>query len=285
MSDRTVVGWDGSLEADVALEWAVRRAEQAHDGVILVDVEDTSRPVPGEVITAEMVAARHRSADEEAQRLADRYPGLRVSTHIMAGDRLEQLRSFSRPDNLVVVGTGQRSGPRSRYGWSLGARLAATAHGAVAVVPGMPEPNRSTVVVGVDGSETSMKAARFAAREARRLGHELLVVHAWLDPMATVSDLRAEGSLLEAMEVEHRRMLDSAVETLADANPDIVVSELLVRDQVYYALAAPARTASLLVVGSRQERGIARVLLGSVSHTMILHIEAPTIIVTPGCQI
>jgi hypothetical protein len=26
MTDRTIVGWDGSPEADVALEWAVERA-------------------------------------------------------------------------------------------------------------------------------------------------------------------------------------------------------------------------------------------------------------------
>ncbi|MEN0083386.1 MAG: universal stress protein [Leifsonia sp.] len=140
--------------------------------------------------------------------MSDEHPGLRVNTHIMAGDRLEELRRFSRPDNLVVVGTGQRSGPRARYHWSLGARLAATARGAVAVVPALPEEGRTSVVVGVDGSEVSLKAARFAAREARRLGHELVVVHSWLDPLVSVSGAVSEGPLLGELEEEHKAMLE-----------------------------------------------------------------------------
>ena len=281
MSNRTIVGWDGSLEADIALEWAVRRAEQEKDGNILVDVEDTSLPVPGQVITPEMVAVRHASADEQARRLSDQHPGLRVNTHVVAGDRLEELRRFSRPENLVVVGTGVRRGPRSRYHWSIGARLAATARGAVAIIPDLPDGARSTVVVGVDGSEVSLKAARYAAREARRLGQDLVVVHGWLDPLIAVSDMRMEGPLLGELEEEHRRVLDSVVDTLRRANPDLTISSSLVRDQAYYALAEPARSASLLVLGTQQARGIDRFLLGSVSHTMILHIETPTIVVAP----
>ncbi|WP_431218940.1 universal stress protein [Leifsonia xyli] len=164
MSERTVVGWDGSLEADIALEWAVQRAEQNGDGILLVDVEDSQRPVPGEVVTPQMVARRHQDADREAERLSADHPGLRVYTHVMAGGRLDELRGFSRPDNLVVVGTGQRTGLRSRYHWSLGARLAAGVRGALAVIPALPEQNRSRVVVGIDGSEVALKAARFAAR-------------------------------------------------------------------------------------------------------------------------
>ncbi|MGH1548787.1 hypothetical protein ACRAWB_06270 [Leifsonia poae] len=56
MSERTIVGWEGSLEADVAMEWAVERAERTGDGILLVDIEDTDRPVPGAVVTPEMVA-------------------------------------------------------------------------------------------------------------------------------------------------------------------------------------------------------------------------------------
>lgn len=285
MSNRTIVGWDGSLEADIALEWAVRRAGQVDDGIILVDIEDSSLPVPGQVITAQMVAARHEAADQQAQRLSDQYPGLRVNTHIIAGDRLEELRRFSRPDSLLVLGTGVRRGPRSRYHWSLGARLAATARGAVAIIPELPDDSRSTVVVGVDGSEVSLKAARFAAREARRLDHELVVVHGWLDPLVAVSDMRMEGPLLGELEEEHRRMLNSVVDSLRSTNLDLAISSSMVRDQPYYALAEPARSASLLVLGTQQTRGIDRFLLGSVSHTMILHIETPTIVVTPECLI
>jgi nucleotide-binding universal stress UspA family protein len=285
MKERTVVGWDGSLEAEQALEWAVRRAEQNDDAILLVEVEDDEKPIPGRVVTPEMVARRHEAADERARRVSDEHPGLRVNTHIMAGDRLEELRRFSRPDNVVVVGTGQRSGPRARYHWSLGARLAATARGAVAVIPALPEEGRSTVVVGVDGSEVSLKAARFAAREARRLGNELIVVHSWLDPLVSVSGAVSEGPLLGELEEEHGAMLHSVVGSLRSANPDLTITPRLVRDQVYYALADPVRSASLLVLGTQQHRGVDRFLLGSVSHAMILHIEVPTVVVAPDCLV
>jgi len=39
----------------------------------------------------------------------------------------------------------------------------------------------------------------------------------------------------------------------------------------------------MLVVGTEQSRGIDRMLLGSVSHSMILDIEIPTIVVAPDC--
>jgi len=285
MSERTVVGWDGSLEAGVALDWAVRRAEQVGDGILLVDVEDTERPVPGEVVTPQMVARRHQQADREAELISDQHPGLRVYTHVPAGGRLDELRRFSRPDNLLVVGTSQRSGLRSRYHWSLGAQLAAGVRGALAVVPALPEEARSTVVVGIDGSEVSMKAARFAAREARRLQQELLVVHSWLDPMMAVSDIRAEGPLLGELEEEQSRMVDAAVHSLRSGNPDLEISVHFTRDQVQVALADRARSASLLVLGTQQTRGIDRFLLGSVSHAMILRIEVPTIVVAPECLV
>ncbi|MGH1548788.1 universal stress protein [Leifsonia poae] len=203
----------------------------------------------------------------------------------MAGGRLDELRSFSRPDNLVVVGTGRRTGLRTRYHWSLGARLAGCVHGALAVVPSLPEGDRTMVVVGIDGSEVSMKAARFAAREARRLEQGLLVVHSWLDPMIAVSDIRVESPLLGELEAEHARMLDAFVHSLRSSNPDLIISSHLTQEQATDALAQEARSASLLVLGTQQTRGVDRFLLGSVSHAMILRIEVPTIVVAPECLV
>jgi nucleotide-binding universal stress UspA family protein len=286
MSDRTIVGWDGSLEADLALEWAVERAKAEHDGILLVDVEDPAELAPGQVVTEELVAQRHLAADAQAQRVSDENAGLRVSTHVMAGDRLEELRRFSRADTLVVVGTGERHWPHLRYDWSLGAQLAGVARGAVAIVPGLPEPSRSTVVVGVDGSEVSLKAARYAAREARRLGGDLLVVHAWLEPMVGIPEVqRPDGRFTRDLETEHEAILHSVARTVRAANPDLTVTATLVRDDPRHALRAHLASAALLVVGTEQARGMDRLLLGSVSHAMILAIEVPTIVVAPECLI
>ncbi|UAJ77824.1 hypothetical protein IT072_10945 [Leifsonia sp. ZF2019] len=47
MSDNTVVGWDGSPAADLALTWAVARAEAEQDGILLIDIEETETAAPG----------------------------------------------------------------------------------------------------------------------------------------------------------------------------------------------------------------------------------------------
>jgi nucleotide-binding universal stress UspA family protein len=282
MSDRTVVGWDGSLESRLALEWAVARALDEHDGILLVDIEDAK---PGAVVTEQMVAERHLAADAEAERIAAQHPGLRISTHIMAGDRLDELRRFAHPDTLVVVGTGRRTRPHTRYSWSIGARLAAVASGAVAIVPGLPEEDRSMVVAGVDGSEVSMKAARFAAREARRTRSGLRLVHAWFEPIVAARGVGVDVRFLHEIRGEHQRILESAEHTIQAANPDLPVTALLVHGDAPHGLADAVADARLLVVGTEQAHGIGRMLLGSTSHALILDIAVPTIVVSPDTLI
>ncbi|WP_295124253.1 universal stress protein [uncultured Leifsonia sp.] len=286
MSDRTIVGWDGSLESGVALEWAVQRAKAEHDGIVLVDVEDPAALAPGQVVTSELVARRHVAADAEAQRVSEANDGLRISTHVMAGDRRDELRGFSRADTLVVVGTGPRHWPHVRYDWSLGAQLAAVARGAVAIIPGVPEEGSTAVVVGVDGSEVSMKAARFAAREARRLGGELRIVHAWLEPLVGLPEVQQpDGRFSVDLQAEHDAILQSVARTVRDANPDLTVTARLVRDDPRNAILSSLDDAALLVVGTEQARGLDRLMLGSVSHALILAIRVPTIVVAPECLI
>lgn len=286
MTDRTIVGWDGTEESDVALAWAVERARAERDGILLVDIEDPAALAPGQVITPELVARRHLAADAKAQRVSDANGLLSISTHVMAGDRREELRRFTRPDNLVVVGTGERHWPLARYDWSLGAQLAAVVIGALAIIPALPELERTTVVVGVDGSEVSLKAARFAAREARRLGGGLRIVHAWLEPLVGIPEVQQpDGRFAVDLEDEHDNILQSVARTVRAANPDLTVTAELVRDDPRNALLARLDDAALLVVGTEQARGFGRWMLGSVSHALILAIRVPTIVVAPECLI
>ncbi len=286
MVDRTIVGWNSTRESGIALEWAVRRAKAEHDGILLIDVEDPAALAPGQVLTEDLVARRHLAADAEAQRVSDANGGLRISTHVMAGDRRDELRAYSRPDTLIVVGTGRRHWPLMRYDWSLGAQLAAFARGAVAVIPELPAADRTRVVVGVDGSEVSLKAARFAAREARRLGGELRIVHAWLEPLVGLPEVQQPDSRFSLdLQTEHDVILQSVVRTVRAANPDLTVTSTLVRDDPRQAILSALDDVALLVVGTEQARGLDRMVLGSVSHSLILAIRVPTIVVAPECLI
>ena len=73
-------------------------------------------------------------------------------------------------------------------------------------------------------------------------------------------------------------MLAESVAGLGDRYPDLVVHQQLVQSQPAQALLDAAKGARLLVVGSRGLGGVARMLLGSVSHTLVLHPPCPVLV-------
>lgn len=261
----TIVGWDGSLAADLALEWAAGRAAAEHEGMLILRAGKGQRS----------------ELDELAQSMRDAHPGLQVRAEQAEGDPIDQLLRYSGPNTLVVAGTTPRRGARLRYHWSVGSRLAARAIGAAAIVPGLVDDAHTGVVAGIDESDVALRAARFAAREARRLGHELVLVHAWHEPEMTVPDLSMDRSLLEAVERSHRNLLDTVTDSLARSNPDLAVRAELVQDHAAHALKRATATAALLVLGTERLHRI-DAMLGSVAQAVILDIQIPTVVVAPG---
>lgn len=75
-----------------------------------------------------------------------------------------------------------------------------------------------------------------------------------------------------------RLILAESVAGLAERYPDMVVHRVLVKDQPSQALIDAAAKARLLVVGSRGRHGVARALLGSVSHSVVLHAPCPVMV-------
>ena len=140
---------------------------------------------------------------------------------------------------------------------------------------------RERVVVGVDGSESSLRALRWAADEARRRGATLDVVHAWHLPYAAGYPYLAAYGDLGVFEEEGRAILDRALtETnLKDAEG---VEPIFVHGGPARVLLDTAKGADLLVVGSRGLGGFAGLLLGSVSHQVALHAPCPAVIIPAG---
>ena len=144
-----------------------------------------------------------------------------------------------------------------------------------------------TIVVGVDGSEPSRDALRWAAEEARLRGARVRAVHVWtfvpptpigepgMIPMPT-GDYAGQ---LNAEQGAARAELEAA---LADAFPSgasVEIDSALVEGDAGEQLAAEAEGADLLVVGSRGRSGIASVLLGSVSSHLVSHAPCPVVVV------
>ena len=125
------------------------------------------------------------------------------------------------------------------------------------------------VVVGVDGSDSSWHAVRWAAAETRRVRGRLRIVlaHRWR-PAARL--LASEGSD-DIVEAQADLIVDEAVAAARAAAPGIEVEGLSVQANPTSALLEAATDARLAVVGSRGRGGFASLLLGSVSLQVATH--------------
>jgi nucleotide-binding universal stress UspA family protein len=276
----TVVGWAGSARGGAALEWAKRREIPRAGAITLLSVVEGHPPPHHHPVPGYIVEAADRTARAEVARLGRAHPELRVSATVRVGDPLDVLVRASNPREVLAVGTSARSGPHFVYGWSMGARLAARSHGPVAVIPSTPLAGpHSGVVVGVDGSPTSLGAALFAAGEAERTHSELLLLSAWAEPVMWADNYEVEADLGGLFEQDSKTVLDSVGSRVRAAFPTLRTHEHVVHGAVAPTLLERSRHSALLVVGTRALRGVTRLVLGSVSHSLILGLEIPTVIV------
>ncbi|MFE4971662.1 universal stress protein [Kitasatospora sp. NPDC056651] len=140
---------------------------------------------------------------------------------------------------------------------------------------------RGRIVVGVDGSESSERALRWAVRQAELTGSAVVAVIAWEYP--TYHGARGwfpPAATDEAvLEGRARQEVARAVEQAVGATPPVEV-----RTEVRYgtpagALVEAARGAELLVVGSRGLGGFSGMLLGSVAQHCTRHATVPVVVV------
>lgn len=136
------------------------------------------------------------------------------------------------------------------------------------------------IVVGVDGSESSRRALRWAVAEARRRRAGLDIVHAWSLPYGGWGSPYFAGLTDPALfERDAQHLLDREVAG-EDVGGLARVDSILVHDTAAGALLDTAKGADLLVVGCRGRGGFSGLLLGSVSQQVAAHGPCPVVIVT-----
>ncbi|MFJ4077669.1 universal stress protein [Streptomyces iakyrus] len=136
------------------------------------------------------------------------------------------------------------------------------------------------VVVGLDGSQESLAAAHWAAREALRRGLPLRLVHAWEG--LPENDTEASLPELRAPQYHARGVLRGAVDQIDERYPQLHVTAEQVRRQPGPALLDKAENAELLVIGSQGLSGVGGFVAGSVAMATVAHAERPVVLVRAG---
>ena len=134
------------------------------------------------------------------------------------------------------------------------------------------------IVVGIDGSENSVRALRWAIEEARLRGATVDAIAAWSYPYVVVPGAIVPAQPLADQAVDAQEHLDRVMAEVGEEQGDVTVNAIVVEGGAANALVEAGQDADLVVVGSRGH-GALRSLLGSVSQDVLHHAECPVVVI------
>jgi nucleotide-binding universal stress UspA family protein len=139
----------------------------------------------------------------------------------------------------------------------------------------------SKIVVGVDGSDTSIAALRWAAHEARRRNADLLVVSCYSVPVygSPEGAVYTTNEDLDLIKKSATAVINRAIETVAEIGPDIVVDGLAEMSPAAAVISKAARVGDEIVVGATGHDPLMVGLLGSVAMRVVHRSHVPVIVV------
>lgn len=290
--DRVVVGYDGSVPAGVAVEWAAGEARRRGVPLTVLHAADPTLVVPftppDEPDQLETAAVRvTEEGAERARKVAD---GLEVDAETHLARTASALVKASREAALLVVGCRGHGELTGALLGSVAFAVTAHAHCPVVVIrtgtSSAPGPSRP-VVVGVDAWPGGRPAVTFAADVASRTSAPLVVVSAY---RAAYSEsgapsiywaIEARGAV-EFERVARQLALDASEAAAAAArqdHPGLDVRAQVAEGRPARALVEAADGAGLLVVGARGEGGFAGLRLGSITHALLHDAPCPVAVV------
>lgn len=258
-SGRSVVGYDGSSSASVALQWAAQRARRCGTPLVVLSAADYLHAAHGELDVVPQLA-------EDAWRAVEGVAAEGVALAAAAGADASALSVLSDAasalvdasagaESVVVARRGAAGGSSARVGRVAFSVVDAATSPVVLVrgEPHLPGPDHP-VVVGLDGSASSQRALRFAASEAAAAAAPLVLVSSWQPPRddlpGTTVPHRA-GVLQAAAEREAQGRVRAADAVVREVAPAVRLERRLVVGPADLVLAEAAQGAGLLVVGGR----------------------------------
>ncbi|MYS05491.1 universal stress protein [Streptomyces sp. SID6041] len=134
------------------------------------------------------------------------------------------------------------------------------------------------IVVGVDGSEPSLKALTWAAGQAALTGDALQAVIGWEYPASWAGLMPGVPPEFDPERLA-KQVLDEAVDQTLTPSQAAAVTRTVVGGNAPQALLNAAEGATLLVVGDRGRSGFTAAVLGSVSLHVTQHAPCPVVVV------
>lgn len=138
---------------------------------------------------------------------------------------------------------------------------------------------RPPVVVGVDGSDSALRAVRWAAVYAARHRAALRLVHVYLTPISLPGGVFDQSVVRRAMRTQGRKWLRDAWTVAAKSVPEDRLEVTLRSAPVVPALVEESRAAALVVLGTRGLGGFSGLLLGSIGNSLAGHTPCPLVVV------
>jgi len=137
------------------------------------------------------------------------------------------------------------------------------------------------IVAGTDGSEESLRAVGWAAREAALRGAPLRIVSAEEAPpgMITRAGPGEQKRVTDILLGERDQALATAAERAAKTAHGVLIDTDTVTGSVDEAVTGAGSGALMLVLGSRGRGAFTALLLGSVSRYVASHASCPVVVI------
>jgi nucleotide-binding universal stress UspA family protein len=140
-------------------------------------------------------------------------------------------------------------------------------------------PEGSRIVAGVDGSDSSLSALRWAIRQAGLTGAAVDAVAAWHYPVSSYGYVPVGDAADYDFQKITEKVLSDAISSSLEPGSDVRVRSHVVEGNAAQVLIDASDGADLLVVGSRGHGGFTEALLGSVSQHCVHYAHCPVVVI------
>jgi nucleotide-binding universal stress UspA family protein len=278
MRERVIVGVDGGPASDAALRWVAHRSESTPIDATLLSVADTTWLIP-DPMELEYRESYRNVLERAAAVLGAGAGDVSIKEDLRSGAPADELITASSGADMLVLGTNKTGTVSGLMHGTIPLRVAGRARCVTVVVPATWSPGGSGVVVGWNGDSTSNVALEFGVKEAIRRGSSLAIVRAARLPPRTVADAKVASDTASAVLERLGREMAEVKEWLRDVHPDLEVHDVLRAEHAARVIVEAATGAELAVVGSHARGVLGGLILGSVSHDVLLNMPAPVAVV------